>query len=185
MPEQRDRGHDTLEAMRRTALVSAFCAIVTCWLAVAPASAAPGHPAQATTKIKRLGRHCATVHSDIKETSTAVICVYVDIVDINGSKKARATVTFSTKSGTLHEITITTLKLSVNGIAVKVRHNIRKIITSGGTLDAGWWGDGGSPNMLRTARSGAWNACAYWTGGGRGCTGHRWLYSKPVPLPSK
>ena len=183
MPRQNGGGHDTLEAMKRTALVSAFCAIVTCWIAVAPASAAPGHPAQATTKIKRLGRHCTTVHSDIKETSTAVICVYVDI---NAAGKPRATVTFSTKSGTLREITITTLKLLVNGIAVKVRHNIHRIISSGGTvLAAGWWTGGGTPNMLRTARSGAWNACAYWTGGGRGCTGHRWLYSKPVPLPSK
>jgi hypothetical protein len=150
MPEQTGRGRDTLEAMKRTALVSAICAIVTCWLAVAPASAATGHPAQATTKIKRLGRHCTTVHSDISETRTAVICVYVDI---NSSGKPRATVTFSTKSGTLSEITITTLKLLVNGHAVRVRHNIRRFLTGSGTVfDDGWWDGGGDPNMLRIAR---------------------------------
>ena len=183
MPRQTGGGHETLEAMKRTALVSAFCAIVTCWIAVAPASAAAGHPAQAATKIKRLGRHCATVHSDIDETRTAVICMFVDI---NSKGKPRAAVTFSTKSGTLHEATITTLKLLVNGSPVRVRHNIRMFFkTNGGVLDDGWWNGGGTPDTLRTARSGAWNACVYWTGGGRGCTGQRWLYSKPVPLPSK
>jgi hypothetical protein len=182
MPGQIGGGHDTLEGMKRTALVSAFCAIVTCWLAVAPASAAPGHPAQAATKIKRLGRHCATVHSNKDETRTAVICMYVDI---NSKGKPRAAVTFSAKSGTLHEATITTLKLLVNGSAVRVRHNIRRFFkANGGVLDDGWWTGGGTPDMLRTARSGAWNACVYWTGGGRGCTGHRWVFSKPVPLPS-
>jgi hypothetical protein len=182
MPEQRGGYRDTLKAMKRTALATAICAIVTCWLAAAPAIAAPGHPAQATTKIKRLGRHCTTVHSDISETRTAAICVYVDV---NGFGKPRAAVTFSTKSGTLREITITTLKLWVNGRAVRVRRDIRLFLSSGGMVFAdGWWSGGGTPNLLKTGRSGAWNACVFWTNGGSACTGHRWFYSKTVPLPT-
>jgi hypothetical protein len=180
MPERTGGYHDTLEAMRRTALVSAICAIVTCWLAVAPATAATGHPAQATPTVRRLGGHCTTVHSNIGQR-TAKICAYVDI---NASGKPRAVVTFSTKSGTLREITITTLKLVVNGRAVRVRHNIRRLIPSGPVVIVdNYWPDGGHPNIVRIAHTSARNACAYWTDGGFACTGNTWLNSKPVPLP--
>jgi hypothetical protein len=164
--------------MRRTALVSAICAIVTCWLAVAPATAATSHAARAAVTIKRLGRNCTTVHSNVRERPV-VICVYVDI---NPTGKPRATVTFSARSGTLREVTITTLKFTVNGRTVRVTHNIRRFLASGGTAIADNWWDEPTSNMVRTGRSAAWNACAFWTDGGHACTGHHWLYSKPVPL---
>jgi hypothetical protein len=175
MPERTGGDQVTLETMRRTALVSALCAIATCWLAVAPASAATSHPAQVT--IRQLGRHCETVHTLVPALRTVVICAYVDV---NGLGQPRASLTFSAKQGTMHVVTITTAKFLVNGVTKEVARNIHATFRSTSLVYFdGWWNGGGTH-----WQSAFLNACAFWFDGARVCTGNRYFYSNRVLRPT-
>lgn len=158
--------------MRRTALVIAIFAIITCGLGSARADAAPAREQAAVGSPALYGRHCVAVRSAAGH-QTGTVCVYVT----RSGTEVGAELTFSAGSGRLKASSIKVLQLSVNNRVVAEITNVHQTINGKTGVVRRWnWWDEGQRGVILQVR--AYQACASWTDGGSGCTG--WLYSGSV-----
>jgi hypothetical protein len=168
--------HEREKCMRlkKNVLIASACAIITAGLASAPVAAeAAGQQAQsAPPAVRHLGTNCMTVHSS-GNRHAGVICISVVITT---GKKA-ADVTFTPTSGTASQISIASLKLSMNGVITEKAGPLHKRWTSpgAGSFALNWWDE-----PVGHAQASVLNACMTWTDGTRACTGSHWYSSKLV-----
>jgi hypothetical protein len=156
-------------------------AIITFSLAItgAPASATPHGPAASASAASQpyRGMVCRTVHSKAHHR-TGVICTGISVQGNGSHHIIRAVTSFKPADGTLISVSASHFNLYVNGGRVAsgaystTRGHGGIVIT---TRPWNLW-DG----VIIEVRSGVFNACMYWKGGGSACTGASWLFSKDV-----
>lgn len=162
--------------MRRIAFIVAILALIACGLGSVQADAASASRGQAATAPPvLLGGHCVTVHSNVNHR-TGTICVY--LARQLGGGPERGEVIFTAHSGLLKRVSVQVLRLSADSHAIQTSRNVSKAVIgiSGGIMDS-WWDE-----QAHWMQVGTYNACMYWTDGGKACTGPHWLYSETVRI---
>jgi hypothetical protein len=70
------------------------------------------------------------------------------------------------------------LRLSIDSQVLQTTHNVSAVVVGvRGRITDSWWDEQAGRMVV-----GTYNACMYWTDGGKACTGAHWLYTETVRI---